>query len=1617
MRGTTRRRIGRKLGSLFLCFAMLLSLVVLPVQAVTVDGTYTDGTFEGTGTGFKGAITLSVTIADGKITKIENVENSETPEYWSMAVTLFDTIIEKNGTDDIGVDAMTGATNSKKGIIAAVEDALGKAAPSISGSGTERDPYVIQTADQLAAFAAAVDGGETYEGKYVVLGANIDLSNAGNWDPIGAENGTAAIFQGTFDGKGHSITGLKIDTEITSEGNYGLFSTLGNQAVVKNLKVTNTAMTVTDTKEAVRVGVIAGDTQKTAGSGDTGLAAHIDNCSTSGTVAVTTTGDKLAFGGGIVGRLFNGGVVTNCWSDVDITAKALNGSKSAYAGGIAGTTGNFVVVANCAAFGDCTAVAPKNSNFGGMSGGIIGMMAGKQYNVYATGDMTIGNAGSKHTWVGVLDGEVTTSGMNSAKNGYPEQGAARLHNYYNSESVLTVETYTNNELSGTKTIDAVGCGFTNESTPAYDKIIVTTPMAESAMAEASFAETLNKNIPEINGILAAYGITGLALREWQVEDGKVLPTGSVWVTGEIDASIFASGNGSEETPYLIETEKQLRDFAASLNNKIDYTGKYVALKNDIAVSSDAWHPIGGSDYLFNGTFDGQGHTISGMTLGTAEKSFALDSENLYIGLFGILGPKSVVKDVHLKDVAFYTSYEATAYVGGIAGVTQGSTTKNDYTGAVIDGCSVAGTLSLTAAKGNQFVGGLVGMQYKGAIINSSAQVDASGVVAAGDLAEVGGLVGLNNRGLVANCWSDSTIYGSGNRDNGNEGMAVVSNLIACNAGALVNCYGSGDVTTKEHSTYAGMISGWVTGIGKRYTCWYDLDSTMTVGAETDNPLTVKPVESIGTKVASGVTEEGDAYTGGLVDKMTGYDKAGYAAIADALNGTFAAFPIDITAFGLDATALKNWTTDESGRVTFGAGNGSVTYVQPDCEKVEKPEQKLQDGTWYGRDDGKTTVVKITVEGNEITKTEVLFGAESGEAYDAAVEKAKFKATYGDFSHYEAADPSQFAGGSGTQSDPYLISNEGQLRYLATSINADVDWSGKYFKQTADIKLTGGDWLPIGWALNGDVNGKKTAIAAYPFRGNYDGDGHTISGLTIGTEANPTDQMASGLFGLTSGAYSSNDAPSGDEQVVRLTGIHLRDISIHVATRYETFTGGLVGSGQNGIYIYDCSVTGTIASTTTESFARAGGLAASVLRGAVTNSWADVDIKAATDTNNVYAGGLYGMDNRVTTVNCYALGDVTGNSTNNNKVHIGGLAGQAGGIHVNCYAAGNVVSLKTTTDVGILNGRSSGIDIDYHCYYNTSALLKQGDTTISPATGVGVVTTNATEVDVTGKTAAELKSADFAALLNGNITADALSAAMDAVDAALENSGSGLSQANYYQGNALAPWLVDADGDDAIVTLGAVPAQPSGGSSGGGGGGSTGTTTPATPTDPSGLPFTDVKTGDWSYDSVRYVYEKGMMTGTAADEFSPNATVTRAMLVTILHRLEGAPAAAASSFTDVPAGQWYTDAVAWAAANGIVNGTSATTFAPNDPVTREQFAAILYRYAVYKGMDAVTLAEELGRFTDRDACSAYAVPALEWAVHEGLINGMTDTTLAPKGSATRAQAAAILARFCESDILK
>lgn len=175
-----------------------------------------------------------------------------------------------------------------------------------------------------------------------------------------------------------------------------------------------------------------------------------------------------------------------------------------------------------------------------------------------------------------------------------------------------------------------------------------------------------------------------------------------------------------------------------------------------------------------------------------------------------------------------------------------------------------------------------------------------------------------------------------------------------------------------------------------------------------------------------------------------------------------------------------------------------------------------------------------------------------------------------------------------------------------------------------------------------------------------------------------------------------------------------------------------------------------------------------------------------------------------------------------------------------------------------------------------------------------------------------------------------------------------------------------------------------------------------------LPFIDVHPGDWFYDPVCYVYSQGLMTGTSATTFEPNTSLSRAMLVAVLHRLEGSPQASGGDFTDVADGDWYAQAVNWAASVGVVNGFDDGTFQPNTAITREQMAAILRNYAQYKGLE-VTASGSLSTFTDAASVSDWAKESVEWAVGSGLIGGYEDSTLRPQGTTTRAEVASVLQR--------
>ena len=199
-----------------------------------------------------------------------------------------------------------------------------------------------------------------------------------------------------------------------------------------------------------------------------------------------------------------------------------------------------------------------------------------------------------------------------------------------------------------------------------------------------------------------------------------------------------------------------------------------------------------------------------------------------------------------------------------------------------------------------------------------------------------------------------------------------------------------------------------------------------------------------------------------------------------------------------------------------------------------------------------------------------------------------------------------------------------------------------------------------------------------------------------------------------------------------------------------------------------------------------------------------------------------------------------------------------------------------------------------------------------------------------------------------------------------------------------------------------------GSSGTGGGTTPKPTQPETPK----LPFTDVSEDDWFYADAAYLYEKGVMKGTADETFAPGRSVTRGQLAAALYRMAGEPAVTAkAAFTDVPADYWCAAAITWAAENGVVTGYGDGGFRPADAVQRQELAAMLFRFAVYQGMSAVTLQESLAPFADKDAVAAYAVPAMNWAVGQGILQSK-DGSLLPQAPVDRAQLAAMLRRYLE-----
>lgn len=801
----------------------------------------------------------------------------------------------------------------------------------------------------------------------------------------------------------------------------------------------------------------------------------------------------------------------------------------------------------------------------------------------------------------------------------------------------------------------------------------------------------------------------------------------------------------------------------------------------------------------------------------------------------------------------------------------------------------------------------------------------------------------------------------------------------------------------------------------------------------------------------------------------------------------------------------------TGSATGNGGKVSVTVTvkNGNISSIDVTEQKETPSYWQK---AIAIIEKLLGLGNDSAVADVntVTGAtRSSAAIKEAVQNALKNAV--------EEDSSIFASGNGSESRPYIIDNVKRLQDFAAAVNAGENYAGKYIALAANLDLSDIAWTPIGTADHGKYNG---------FSGTFDGRGYTVSNVICGTGSASANYEAIGLFGVVDGGTVKN-------LNVTITKFYNR----HDDSNYMTAMGGLTGVLTNSGAIDHCSVSGgsQVASETSGPKAAVGGLVGWAKSGTlIANSWTDIGLNYGTMTTDVDVsmGGICGKQEQNSLIaNSASFGSVPG-MIMTGKLRVGGLVGQTSGAIYNSYTTSltkaNVMgdpynsfaNNDATTAIGHLIGCSTTGAALYDCYYDKNADQfsnsdmagdpEEGKTERRQATGwENGSNVKTDESFIKAKTASELTSAAFAAVLNGNlkntiksaatayfqsknlltgsadvagmedkldsgfrswaltgdrvlfgdtavVTVDVASVALleqrsvaygtaknalklpETVEVTLSNNKKVNLSVHWtcdkYDGNTAGDYtfegtLLLTDGITNPKSLKAyvvVKVQPKqdggntgGGGSGGGGGGSSGGGSSSGGSGNTGnngsssTPFLDIRT-HWAKSAIESAVAKGLFAGTTPTTFHPDQAMNRAMLVTVLYRMEKEPAAEGrgKSFEDVSAGAYYAKAVVWASDKGIVAGYSETQFGPEDTITREQLAVILNRYATYKGYNTSKTAD-LAAFQDADQISEWARVPVQWANVMKLLNGRTSTTLAPKGSATRAEVAKILVTFLDT----
>lgn len=364
---------------------------------------------------------------------------------------------------------------------------------------------------------------------------------------------------------------------------------------------------------------------------------------------------------------------------------------------------------------------------------------------------------------------------------------------------------------------------------------------------------------------------------------------------EVDLSFFTTGNGTQAHPYVISTAKQLRKFAKSVD-EYNYSGCYVSLGANIDISGSDWDSIGNDGAPFNGTFDGHGYAIEGMTMGTEQQAYAPAANEKIIGLFSVLGSDAVVRNVNLTDVKMNVYSQDEVTIGTLVGKTSPKNSKESRRGAVIDNCHVDGSLSVKNTGKNIWAGGLMGYEYCGAVLNSSSDVDVTAAETTGEnWLEAGGIAGINVWGLMANTYAagDVTVslYDHEQGQAEDETGGAAGGLCGLEYGEEHNCYATGNVTAVKKIDCIGALAGSFVKNSQVTNSWYNTQATLNNGGE--SVAVDAPSQNI-----KGTAENNNGFA---ADSTEAY------RVKTALNRVVREQVLDFSNYGVQASNLNTWT--------------------------------------------------------------------------------------------------------------------------------------------------------------------------------------------------------------------------------------------------------------------------------------------------------------------------------------------------------------------------------------------------------------------------------------------------------------------------------------------------------------------------------------------------------------------------------------------------------------------------------------------------------------------------------------------------------------------------------------